>query len=104
MYTISHFLFILPTYLGEGMGGRVRAGGGGKAAVATEHQKSSCGKNTAVYCRLSVSQTSERFLPKVNNVALCILIIKSVKNLNRPSFDQVMTSLMKHDFVVLAEI
>ncbi len=29
--------------------------------------------------RLSVSQTSERFLPEVKNVAFCIRILKSVK-------------------------
>jgi hypothetical protein len=56
----------------------VRAGDGGKAAVATtQSQNQVAAKMLPFIYRLSVLQTSERFLPEVKNVELCILILKS---------------------------
>ncbi len=60
----------------------MRAGDGGKAAIATtQSQNKSRQKMRPFIHRLSVSQTSERFLPEVKNVELCILILKSVSKL-----------------------
>jgi hypothetical protein len=47
--------------------------------ACTTEQVSVYRKNTAVYWQLLASQTSKRFLPEVENVAFCILFIKSVK-------------------------
>ncbi len=72
-----------PTYSGEGGGGgRVRTGDGGKAAVATtQSQNQVAAKMHPFIHRLSVSQTSERFLPEVKNVEFCILILTNVSKL-----------------------
>jgi hypothetical protein len=54
-------------------------GGGGKwdrPAQQSEHPFTT--KMRPFIHRLSVSQTSERFLPEVKNVAFCIWILKSV--------------------------
>ena len=65
-------------------GGWVAVGGGGKAAKQSECPFTA--KVRPFIQRLSISQTSEHFLPEVRNVAFCILIIKSVKILKSAKF------------------
>jgi hypothetical protein len=62
--------------------------GGGKAAKQSECPFTA--KVRPFIQRLSISQTSEHFLPEVRNVAFCILILKSVKILKSA---QVLTKL-----------
>jgi hypothetical protein len=54
----------------------VRAGGGGKAAVATKQSNNPVEAKTWPFiCILSVSQTPEHFLTEVRDVAFCIKIL-----------------------------
>ncbi len=55
----------------------MRAGDGGKAAVATKQSENQvAAKKRLFICRLLVSQMSERFLLELQNVEFCILIMK----------------------------
>jgi hypothetical protein len=77
-------VFVCITQILVGGGGEGAVGGGGKAAKQSECPFTA--KVQPFIQRLSISQTSEHFLPEVRNVAFCILILKSVKILKSAKF------------------
>jgi hypothetical protein len=49
-------------------------------------------------------QTSEHFLPEIQDVAFFYIDSKKCKQIKSFCFDQVMNYLAKYDFVILSEV